>query len=213
MQLTLEQVRRALHDHLQGQAAHQLMMAMPRSTRRSEMPGTPRQSAVLIALYERDGELWFPLTVRSQRVSKHKGQISLPGGAMDQGDGSFWRTALREANEELGIDSEGARQLGHLSELCILSSGFCVHPYVAAIDTDRDWIIQPDEVAQVIEAPLSLIFDESAKQVVEWSFESGTRSVPHYAYQGHVIWGATAMILSEFEQALRAELMAHQATP
>jgi len=210
MRLTMDIVRRALSADLPGAAAHERMMARPRSTSRGEMSGSPRQSAVLIALYERNDDIWFPLTVRSHHVRKHKGQISFPGGAFESADQTLWHTAVREAHEELGLDPEDVRRLGRLSELCIVSSGFCVHPYVASVSSHGLWRIDENEVAQVVEMPLDLLLDERLKQVTEWPIEGGTRRIPHYAYEGHVIWGATAMMLSELEQVLRGALAMSQ---
>jgi 8-oxo-dGTP pyrophosphatase MutT (NUDIX family) len=164
---------------------------------------TAKEAAVLILLYERHGELWFPLTRRTETVETHKGQISLPGGARENGDQSLRETALRETCEELGVCPETWNVLGQLSTLYIPPSEFIISPYVAHTSTGPTFRPDPTEVADVIETPLSLLLDPATVRWEEWTLRDTPVKVPFFDIKGHKVWGATAMVLSEFVTVLR----------
>lgn len=203
MVLTIDDVARALRGPLPGVPAQERMATHPRPTMAEfEHEGPPRPGAVLILLYVQDGELHLPLTRRSDRVATHKGQISLPGGAREPEDVSLWDTALREAREEIGIDPARVRRLGALSPLLIPASNFHVYPFVGYHDDAPDFVLDPTEVAELISLPLMGILEPSIKAHETWTLHGRGVEVSFYRYQQHVIWGATAMILSEFEALL-----------
>ena len=166
----------------------------------------PHVGAVLILLYPRDNQLFLPLTRRSERVASHKGQISLPGGAQERGDSSLWDTALREAFEEVAVDPHQVQYIGTLSHLYISVSNFNVAPFVGYVPFRPNFVPDTDEVAELIEMPLQTILDSGSKREESWLWRGRKIRPPFYLYQEHVIWGATAVVLSELEVMLVAEL-------
>jgi 8-oxo-dGTP pyrophosphatase MutT (NUDIX family) len=208
--LTLDLVRRALRQPLPGLAA-QIAMAPPeRPTALPPNSTPPREAGVLLLLYSKDDDaLYFVLTRRTERLGSHSGQISFPGGRHEIGDVDFAATALREAHEELGIDAAGVEILGELTDLYIPPSHFVVHPVVAYAARAPTFYPHAGEVAEVIEAPLTVLFDPAIKAAAPRALVSqGGREVmtPFYRIAGHQVWGATAMILAEFEALLRATI-------
>ena len=160
---------------------------------------------MLILLYQAEGELRFPLTVRTTTVHAHKGQISLPGGAKEPEDEQFRHTALREASEELGVSTAGIEILGALSRLYIPHSGFCVHPFVGYAEQPLRWCPDPAEVAELFAAPLRQLLDPSTVHEEPQTHDGQSFLVPYYLFGSHRVWGATAMILAELVALMRAE--------
>ena len=205
--ITIEEVRLALRAPLPGILAQRRMGTRPRiSPEEFEHDSPPREGAVLILLYPLDGQLHLPLTRRTQRVADHKGEISLTGGAREVADASFWDTALREASEELAINPQNVERLAALSPLYIPSSNFDIHPFVGYAAVRPAFVPDANEVAEVIEMPLQSLLDPSAKSEETWVRRGKEIRVPFYCYHQHVIWGATAMVLSELEVMLAGSL-------
>jgi 8-oxo-dGTP pyrophosphatase MutT (NUDIX family) len=207
--LTLDDVRRALSRPLPGVRSQIKMAPQPRPgwNPNFAIPPDCRQGGVLILLYPRADQLHFVLTRRTQTVRSHKGQISLPGGAREDGE-SLVQTALRETCEELGVPPDGIEVMGQLSVLYTPPSHYCIHPFVAHRPTAPTFTPDPVEVAEVLEVPLARLLDPSIRQVEYWqdpNFES-PRRVPFFYIQGQVVWGATAMILSELVTLLEIEI-------
>jgi 8-oxo-dGTP pyrophosphatase MutT (NUDIX family) len=205
---TLDEVQRALRRPLPGSPAHLKMAPQPRPGWQpdSALPSDCREGSVLILLYPQADRLHLVLTRRTETVHSHKGQISLPGGARE-GDEPLAQTALRETCEELAVCSEGIEVIGQLSALYTPPSNFCIHPFVAYSHVPPTFHPDPGEVAQVLEVPLALLLDPSIRRVEYWSdprFDSARR-VPFFDVQGQVVWGATAMILSELVTLLEEE--------
>jgi 8-oxo-dGTP pyrophosphatase MutT (NUDIX family) len=202
---SLEDVRRALARPLPGLDAHLKMAPQPRPgwNPGAELPDGCREGGVLILLYPRLGRLHLVLTRRTETLRSHKGQISLPGGTRE-GDESLVQTALRETCEELGVPPDGSQVLGHLSPLYTPPSNYCIHPFVAYYPAAPNFYPDPLEVAEVLEAPVAWLLDPARRRVEHWTdarFDSARR-VPFFDIQGHAVWGATAMILSEFATLL-----------
>lgn len=161
------------------------------------VPETARRAAALILLYPGADGPSLPLTERRSDLPHHPGQISLPSGAIDPGE-SAEAAALREAEEEIGIDPARVRVIGPLSSLWVVVSNFVVEPFVAVHDGKPEFRPEPREVETVIEAPVRTILDPAALQ---WSRQSRLGIVvdyPHFDVGGHLVWGATAMMLGEF---------------
>jgi 8-oxo-dGTP pyrophosphatase MutT (NUDIX family) len=160
----------------------------------------PRRAAVLLMLFERDGETYTVLTRRTDLVATHKGQISLPGGMREPSDESLLRTALRETHEELGIDPAQVEVVEQLPDVDTVVSNFTVTPFVARLAAPPEYKPDPDEVAEVLEVQVSVLSRSDVYQEEEWPAPDGTGSVRRcvFRYGEHVIWGATARILREF---------------
>lgn len=187
-------------------AAQMKMVPYPRPIRRPESRnGNPRLAAVLILLYPVQHHLHFALIERNQYQGVHSGQISLPGG-QHEGDESLATTALRETFEEVGVAPSTVELLGELTTIYIPPSDFEVHPFVGYTSTHPQWQPNPYEVAALIETPLNWLFDDNLKEVGVVPTTRGTIDAPYYAIKGQKVWGATAIILSEFEQRLRLTL-------
>ena len=163
------------------------------------MKRNPNISAVLILLYPKEGEWHFVLMQRHAYNGMHSNQVSLPGGKREKKDQDTMHTAIREAQEELGIDLSGLEILGRLSDLYIQPSNYLVHPYIGYILNTPDFIPDNSEVKELIEVPLSDLSDPALIKQKEIKVADGfTLDAPYFDLKGYVVWGATAMILSEF---------------
>jgi 8-oxo-dGTP pyrophosphatase MutT (NUDIX family) len=169
--------------------------------REARKAGQARLAATLLLLYLHEDNLHFVLTRRPDTLKNHGGQISLPGGRKEEGE-TFDEAALREAREELGIEAP-IQLLGALTSLYIPPSDFQVYPFVGYLPERPTWRHNPSEVAEVIECPLVCLFDDSLKQWEKGEWNGHTFTYGFYALQGHRVWGATAITLSEFEGRLR----------
>ena len=174
-----------------------------KTLRERVIPANYKQAGVLILLYPRDGQLYFPLTRRTEKVKNHKGQISLPGGARE-GRESLQQTALRETYEELGVPSDHLDVLGQLTPLYVPPSRFLISPFVAYSATCPRFDPDPVEVAALIETPLALLLDPQTEVWEEWEIGGKPVQVPFFQvlHQDNKVWGATAMVLSELVVAL-----------
>jgi 8-oxo-dGTP pyrophosphatase MutT (NUDIX family) len=144
---------------------------------------------------------------RSQKVRTHKGQISFPGGSFDPEDVTLENTALREANEELGLEPEWLRIIGKLPATETVVSNFTVHPYVAVPrDRDTNLIFKPDnfEVDHIFYVPLPELLKPSSLRLENWRVGGHSRTMVFYSYENYVIWGATAFILHNFINQIKA---------
>lgn len=181
------------------------MKPVPRATvRPHDQDGAPRQGAVLLMLFRRAGQVRFVLTRRRDDLASHAGQISLPGGRREDGE-SLRDTALRETYEEIGIEPESVKILGCLQPLYILPSDFEVTPFVGWHSESPAFVPQPSEVAEIIEAPLVQLLHEEARREELWERQGISMVVPYFQIDSHKVWGATAMMLSEFVERLRTQ--------
>ena len=188
---------------LPGEMAHTSFRAVPDDVARKRYRhvGTPRQGSVLVLFFESGGEIYFPLILRSPYPGAHGGQVSLPGGKNEKDEDSIC-TALRETQEEIGVNSEKVKIIGCLTQYHIIPSHMLVQPVVGWMDNTPAF--QPDkrEVAKILLVSLTdLMAPESAGRTVvkagEYSWEA-----PCFFLGGEVVWGATAMILNELKQVL-----------
>ncbi len=156
--------------------------------------GSWRRAAVLVPLYERNGEVFVLLTRRTETVEHHKGQISFPGGAADPEE-KLERTALRETFEEMGIVPDDVQLLGRLPDVEVTVSRFRVAPFVGVIP--HPYRLQPsaDEIEEVISVPLALFRDPASLRVEVWERDGRPYEVYFYDSGGYAIWGATARII------------------
>lgn len=205
--IQLVDVIAALQQPRPGLAAQQRMAPVPRHHPQPSLHGAaPRQSAVLVLLYPSDDTLNMVLTRRSEQLSHHKGQVSLPGGAQEHQDPTLAATAFRETEEELGISLHDAQLLGQLTPIYTGSSNYQIHPFVAYTTERPNGIPSATEVAEVLHVPLGDLLDVTCQRREIWPLHGQSVQVPFFLLNGHKVWGATAMILSEFIALLqRAE--------
>ena len=154
-------------------------------------------AAVLLLLYAKEGAYHVLLNKRSELVEHHKGEISFPGGARDPEDRDFLDTALRETEEEMGISRGDVTILGELDDI-VTRSNFGVRVYVGTIPYPYPFKPSQDEIAEVLEVPLSVLQDPAnRRQDARWVDNQLTISYA-YACGEHVVFGATATILEQF---------------
>ncbi|HRI29208.1 MAG TPA: CoA pyrophosphatase [Chitinophagales bacterium] len=162
------------------------------------------QAGVLILLYPHHDTVFTALMQRNVDGHAHSGQISFPGGRYEDSDANLTATALRETREEFGIDDTHVTVLGALSQLYIPASNFWVLPTVGYLTRRPTFNPDTREVAAVLEVPLPYLLQESiVKQKTITGSTGITIQAPYYDVDGHVVWGATAMIISEFLHLLR----------
>ncbi len=168
-----------------------------------EVQDSSNKAGVLVFLYPWKGKLYTVLTRRTRRMGFHQAQISFPGGRQEE-DESVEQTALREAHEELYIPSESLRILGELTPLYIPPSNYCIYPVVAAAERRLDFRPSRHEVAEVIEVPINHLLDPKNVLRERWVLKGNELEVPFYFFEGHKIWGATAMVLAELIALLKS---------
>ena len=182
----------------------QAQLRMSPSGLRPVVAGTPlRNSGVLILLYPNRQQLHLVFIKRSEYEGIHSGQVSFPGGMYEKKDLSFQQTALRETFEETGVPVDSLRMLGQLTMLHIPVSNVNVFPFVAVCRTRPDFRPDYKEVQYLIEAGLDELLDPANQKVKIMNIAGNDFEVPFYDIRNNHIWGATAMILSEFLEIFR----------
>jgi len=171
----------------------------PRSKRKDS-----QLAAVLILIYPLSGSLHTLFIQRPVYQGVHSGQISFPGGKMEKGDKDLRATAIRETWEETGLCAGESDILGPLTPLYIPVSNIEVSPFVAYLPQRPELRPCKDEVVSVIEAPLSIFFDESTIKEKEMLIRDELLRVKFYDYKDLVIWGATAMMLHELTAVIKS---------
>lgn len=164
---------------------------------------TPTPASVLIPLVARESGLQLLLTRRTEHLSAHAGQISFPGGRAEDYDASAIETALREAEEEIGLARAHVDVLGTLPHY-LTGTGFCVTPVVALLQPPFELQADPGEVAEVFEVPLDFLMDGQNHQRLSVELPAGRRSFYAMPYGEYFIWGATAGMLRNLFHFLRA---------
>lgn len=193
-----ELLSRRLHEPLPGADAQVRLAPIPRTGwQPGKTPEDCRPGAGLLLLYPRDDLPWLVLTVRDRDLPHHAGQVALPGGSVDEGE-TIAQAALREANEEVGLDPDEVEVIGCLSPLHIPLSGFILHPVVAAAGRRPQLTPRPGEVAQILDVPLSDLIDSERWVIETRNFRGQDYEVPFLDLDGERLWGATAMVMAEF---------------
>ena len=163
-----------------------------------------RIGGVLIALYPDNGQIRTVLMKRPDYNGTHSGQVSFPGGKHEPHDPDIRATALREAQEEVGMPINRVTVLGQLSELYIPASNFLVHPVVGVLDSAPTLTPDTHEVERILLPELTHFFRADVVKQTSITVSQGfTLRAPYYDVDGQMVWGATAMILSEFTLVLR----------
>ena len=205
-------IKNRLQEDLPGEPAQRIMAPAHRMNNQFYEEKRPnyRLGSVLILLYEKSNKIHFTLTLRQSYDGVHSGQISLPGGKIEKSDNGPIEAAMREAQEEIGIPIKEIEILGGLSELYIPPSNFLVFPVVGFVTGEPLLYPQKREVAAIYEIQLEQILNEELRQSSVMSVKSHEDkeqtlnvTIPHFLIDGKKIWGATAMILSEFAEIIR----------
>lgn len=196
-----ENLKRELKKDLPGEKA-QIKMA-PGVRHLFEPKNDIRTAGVLILLYPIKYELHIAFIQRTEYNGPHSGQISFPGGKLEDTDKNIIYTALRESNEEIGINPEKVNILGQLTPLHIPVSNFIVYPIVGMYETTPSFKADPHEVKEVISFKLSDLLNPANCTSQEFKYGDLSFIAPIYNPNDVTIWGATAMILSEFLEIIR----------
>ena len=199
IQILAEQLKAPLPGH-----SAQLEMTSRPPDYRLAIPEQHRKSATLTLLYSWKSDLWISFMQRTEDGNVHSGQISFPGGKMEPEDPDSTYTALREAEEELGIKPRMVQILGELTPLYIPPSNFLVYPKVGYCAERPSFKLEKNEVARLIEVSLTDLMSPNIRQTVNVRARNGmTMQVPAFIPQGNIIWGATAMMLNELLTVIR----------
>lgn len=196
----ITQLDERLNQPLPGREAQIQMAPYPVDERRfAEDPNRPsKQGGVMLLLYPHQGDIFMPLMKRPTYQGAHSGQVSFPGGKFEPEDTNLKATALRETEEEIGVRSAEVNVIGELSELFIIASNFKVFPTVGFVKERPVFVPDEVEVEDILEVSLSDLKNKNKRGVEEMTFGKYTINSPYFDVHGHVVWGATAMMLSEF---------------
>jgi len=197
----IDKIRHKLSQTLPGRIA-QLKMAPALRQHYKGAPDDATVACVLVLLFPKNDNWHFTLIQRvSHKKDRHSGQISFPGGRLEEDDKSLLAGALREAEEEVGVARDEINVLGKLTQLYIPVSNFLVHPFVGFLEKMPEFVPQPSEVDSILEIPVAELNKKENKKTRDISGGKNIilKNVPYFDFEGKVVWGATAMMLSEFE--------------
>ena len=202
--MTIERIKELLQEaftkELPGKDAHVKMAPQPLDLRRftTSFSEPPKKSGVLLLFYPDQGAVYFPLIKRPQYPGVHSGQVGFPGGKMEPSDPDILFTALREAEEEIGINASKVEVLGRLTDLYIPTSNFLVSPVIGFVTEKPSFVPEQREVARIIAAEVISLFHPEVRKQKQLAVGGGMYlDTPYFAVEEEVVWGATAMILSE----------------
>ncbi len=199
------QLSKALSKSLPGNEA-QIKMAPYRDLveeKYKNINKEPKKAAVLILIYPKNNQAHLVLMKRSNYEGHHSAQISFPGGKKEERDESFIHTALREANEEVGVVKESVKIIGELSDLYIPPSNFKVYPFVGITEIAPQFIVDKKEVESIIELSIDDLMRNDILKSKTMNLAAGfTFNTPYFDIQNHVVWGATAMMLFELREII-----------
>lgn len=200
-------LKQRIQQPLPGKIAQYVMAPVP-GEKYSIVSDNPKLAAVLILLYPKDGEWTIALMKRkSYKGDKHSGQISFPGGGLEEYDESLESCALREAHEELNIEPEHVQVIGPMTPLYVYVSDFLVYPYLAYTENAPEFIASEDEVEALVEVPLAHLLHPDTAQKTFFTIRDHTiPSMPYFNLDGQILWGATAMMINELLYIIREDL-------
>jgi 8-oxo-dGTP pyrophosphatase MutT (NUDIX family) len=200
LQDVIKRFERNLHKPLPGREGQIIMAPKPVDEARFTFldPKGSKRGAVLILFYPGPSGCAIPFIKRPVYVGAHSGQVSFPGGKWEEGDKDLEMTAVRETYEEIGVDIDKIKVFGELTHLFIPPSNFSVAPYLGFIEEVPTFNPDPREVKRVIECEFSYLIDKTIRKRKTMDFRDNIKmDVPYYDIDKEVVWGATAMMLSE----------------
>ncbi len=205
----IEGIKDRLQGTLPGSDAH-FLLSHPARKYYPPPPADARLAGVLALFFPRQGA-WHILLIERENNNpndRHGGQISFPGGKFEPEDASLEHTALREAWEETGVPADKVQVIGKLTELYIPVSNFLVHPYVGFLAAPVVWQPQPEEVKSILEVPFEHFLAPGAVKKTDFRLPNQMvlKDMPYFDVAGKVVWGATAMMLSELLEVARGTI-------
>jgi len=189
---------------LPGEKAHRLLLPPGRELIPAVDKSTIIQSSVLLLLFPYHGQLSTCLIRRPATMRTHGGQIAFPGGRYEPSDKDLTETALRESNEEIGVNFNQVEILGGLTPLYVQVSNFIINPFIGWSDTKPDFKIDSQEVKELFTVPVESLINHASFQVQEVTTIHSTFEAPGFYCDQLFIWGATAMIISEFNEIYKS---------
>jgi 8-oxo-dGTP pyrophosphatase MutT (NUDIX family) len=193
-------LREALSLALPGEKAHRLMLPHGRDLYPDAGKKDILQSSVLFLIFPDNGKLHTCLIKRPTAMRNHGGQIAFPGGRYEQSDKELVKTALRESFEEIGINDDQLDILGALTPIYIQVSNFMINPFIGWCDTLPHFKIDSREVDELYLIPIGKLLIHSTNEYRKVNTPRGNLDVPGFFIDPLFIWGATAMIISEFKE-------------
>ena len=199
----ITQLKITINNDLPGEESHQKMRVIYDQS--IELPFSKINSipaAVLILLYLADNEIYFFLTKRTDELKHHKGQISLPGGTQE-GNEKLIDTALRETQEEIGINKTSISIIGTITPLFVPVTGFMIYPFIGYSLNKLDPKPDPVEVATIFSVNISDLLNKENRTTEKRNIRGYDVQVPYFKLNDYQVWGATSMILSEFRDLIK----------
>jgi len=199
----ITQLKITINNDLPGEESHQKMRVIYDQSIElpfSEINSTP--AAVLILLYLADNEIYFFLTKRTDELKHHKGQISLPGGTQE-GNEKLIDTALRETQEEIGINKTSISIIGTITPLFVPVTGFMIYPFIGYSLNKLNPKPDPVEVATIFSVNISDLLNKENRTTEQRNIRGYDVQVPYFKLNDYQVWGATSMILSEFRDLIK----------
>lgn len=199
-----EKIKKGIDSGLPATSSHQKLYSYKRGHVEEVLSGnTHKDSAVLLLMYPHLEELYLVFMLRPVYDGTHSGQICFPGGRMETSDKNLWKTALREAYEELKIKESEVSRIGELSPVYVPPSNFLIRPFLSYSQQRPNFIADKKEVEEIIEIPLKeLQKKETLRKSKIYVQQRGELEVKGFHYNSRFIWGATSMILMEFLDVL-----------
>lgn len=199
---TIDTLEKRLREPLPGIVSHRKYMHLSRLKHSLQVPDNVKSSAVLILLYPWMSHTYFPLILRPPYDGKHGGQMALPGGKAEPSDKNLIGTALREAQEEIGIKAIDVTVLGELTDIYIPVSNYIVRPVIGYMDYKPEFYPDVREVERIYHTDIEDII--RGGEIINREITIGNQqvTVPGFEVQDSWVWGATSLILSEFSDVL-----------
>ena len=202
--INIQKIKQQLQKPLPGKQTQYLMAPKHRyALNTAAPPEDAKKSAVLLLIFPYKNESSIVFIKRNNDAKYHRGQIAFPGGTYEETDKTLINTVLREVNEEIGVEKNLITIIGKLTPLYIPVSNFFVQPFVGVLNTTPTFIPQESEVQKIIKVSIEELFKPENKATKILNKYNAQFEAPYYNANGEHIWGATAMILSEFEHLIK----------